>query len=113
MRVIMAIHVDTGQRLPPVRRIATDSNFSRFFWNSKVICTVLAVEVRFGSVLLISFVSRKKRMLRTHNSLVFLVLLLGSCPTCEYSHDLIAKRRAPLASWDIPVTIGEMAITST
>ena len=109
MRVTMEVHVVTEQRLPPVRRIATDSNFSRFFWNSKVICTVLAVVVRFGSVLLISFVSRKKRMLRTQRSLVFLVSLLGSCPTCEYSHDLIAKRRALL---DIAHSVGEWAFAS-
>ena len=91
----MATQVITGQSVPPVLRIATDLNFSLFFWNSKVILTVLAIDDRFELPLRISFVSWKKRMFRIRNSFVFLAFSLGLFPTCEYSQERIAKKSAP------------------
>ena len=105
----MAAQVITGQSIPPVLRIATDSNFSLFFWNSKVILTVLAVDDRFELSLQISFVSWKKRMFRIRNSFVFLAFSLGLFPTCEYSHERIAKRSAPRDNWAIAISVCDWA----
>ena len=108
----MVAQVFTGQSDPPVRLMAMDSNFSPFFWDSKVILTVFAMEGRFGMSLWISLVSWKKRMFLTRNSLVFLLLSLGLLPTCEYSQERIAKRSAPLANCDIAISVFELASSS-
>ena len=50
-------------------------------------------------------------MFFTFSSLVFLALSLGLLPTCEYSHDLIANKSAPLTSWGIVISVCERAFS--
>ena len=73
----------------------TVSFCSPFFWDSKVMDTVVASDMD-GS----EWRSRRPRfrntMFRRHSNLVRFISDLG---VSEYSHERMAKKKAPMASW--------------
>jgi hypothetical protein len=103
MRRTILHHIFTGQRsFSSVRWWVIISFFESRFWYSKVIETVSA-KCRDGCLWSIFLFPIKNQTFLRANNLVF------CCPdTWRYSHDLIAKKKAPINSSHMAISTGEI-----
>ena len=96
----MVAAIVTGQKSlgPSVLNMFTDLFLSSFFWYSKVIDMYSAL-CSMGSEWSMSLLFKKKQVFQT---LKIIVRLDSSdAEVLVYSHDLIAKKNARIASWAI------------
>ena len=89
-----------------VLHCVTVSNFRSFFWVSKVIDTLSAwLRTEACAMWCRAFPSLKKAMFPTVSCLV---RLSDGFETFRYSHDLHAKKKAPMMSWEIACFVSDV-----